>query len=86
MLFPYLMRCCVWVPVCDGIVVACCQLYVLDAFAVGVLILLSRLLVVLASHISQEHAIRNLHASCTGMKQPMMPFLPQTTQTCIQCL
>lgn len=56
----------VWVPVSDGIVVAGCQLDILDALALGCLILLLCLVIVLTSHVGEEHAIRDLDACCTA--------------------
>lgn len=56
----------VWIVVGDGIVVTRCQLNVLDAFAFGSLILLLCLVIVLAGHVGEEPAIRNLEAGCTA--------------------
>ena len=76
--FSYLVGCSVWIPVCDGIVIAFCQLHILDAFALGILKLFLCFVVVLTSHIGEEHVIRNLQASCgaqTQMKTKSLPWM-----------
>ena len=64
--FSHLVWCSIRVPIRDGVVIACCQFHILDAFAFSILKLFLSLVIVLASHVGQKHAIRNVNTSCTA--------------------
>ncbi len=59
-----LMRGSVWVPVCDGIVIAGLQLDILYTLSFGLMELLFSFIVVLARHISEECILWNSDPSC----------------------
>ncbi len=61
---PCLVRGSVWVPVCDGIVVARLQLHILYTLSLGLLEFLLSLVVVLTRHVSEECIIWNSDPSC----------------------